>query len=289
MAIWRDPVLPKIKIPENLQTQTFQIGSAKYKLLPAQYEFLSAKEEDVSYIGGVGCGKTRIGSIKATLLSMFPQNRGIVGRMASTDLLDTTQRDLLDFLREAQLLKKEPDARKRTAEVFCVDPQTGKNLGFTSEISFQHLDDPDHLMGRHLGWFWIDEGTEVHKKAWTNLISRRRWPAFRGRYQSFITGNPQGHDWVYDYWFNKERLETMICGSPKCTLSQEDCNRRLRRSRRGIHTTTFENYFLPPDYIDGMLASYTPEERERYLGGSFDAFEGGVFKEFSRDTHVLHL
>jgi len=288
--VWRDSALPQITTPSDLKTQQFRLGSARYQLLPSQFEFLHAKEEALGYIGGFGSGKTRIGTIKASILSMFPNNRGIVGRLASTDLEDTTQRDLLDFLREAELLKEEPNARNKKAVVHCIDPRTGQNLGYTSEISFQHMDDPKHLRSRHIGWFWIDEASEVGKKAWTNLIGRLRWPAFRGRYQAFATGNPEGHNWVYDFFFNEELISKALCGHPGCTLSPIECNViHVRKKRRGINAPTSQNYFLPPDYIEQMYSSYSPEEIQRYLEASFDAFEGQIFREFTHDVHVIHV
>ncbi len=276
-------------MPEDLKSQWFQIGSAKYQLLPAQYEFLAAKEEFVSYIGGYGSAKTMSGILKSTILSMTPNNRGIVGRFNATDLEDTTQRDLLDFLHEAELLHTAPNQKTKKAIVYCVDPQTGQNLGYTSEISFQHMDNPKHLRGRKIGWFWIDEASEVHKDAGKNLTARLRLPAFAGRYQGFYTGNPEGHNYLYHDFFDEKTLSTLICGHPQCKLSPADCNRNMRLKRRGIHAPTYQNYFLPPDYIENMLASYSPTERQRYLDGSFDVFEGAAFSEFDRNIHVLEM
>lgn len=287
MAVWLDPCLPEIPVPPNLEKQWFQLGSMKYQLLPSQYKFLAAKEEQVAFMGGYGSAKTFSGVLKTAHLAMFPNNRIIVGRLAATDLEETTQRDLVDFLHDAELLKTAPNQKTKKAIVYCVDPVTGKNLGYTSEISFQHLDDPKHLRGRHVGAVWIDEGSEVHKDAWKNLMGRLRWPAFRGRYQAYVTGNPEGHNWIYDMFFNPEILESMICGHPACRLNTEQCNLSMRRRRRGIHTTTYENYFLPRDYVENMIASYSPEERARYLEGSFDVFEGAAFREFSQELHVL--
>lgn len=265
--------------------------------MPKQYEFLSAQEEWVGYVSGVGGGKTNIGSIKATFLSMHPNNRGLVGRFALPDLEDTAQRDLLDFLTEAQLLKEAPNQKTKRALVYCVDPVTNKNLGYTSEITFQHLDDPDHLRGRHLGWWWIDEASELRSpKAMTTLTGRLRLPAFQGRYKGLITGNPRGRNWVYDFFFNQEVLETIVCGKPGCAFGcriggtpQQNaaCNRNTRLKRRGIHSRSYDNYFLPNDYIDNMVASYTEEQRRREIEAEFDVFEGQVFKEFQHDTHVI--
>lgn len=287
MAVWQDPFLPEIVVPSDLQSQWFQLGSAKYQLLPSQYKFLAAKEELVAYVGGYGSAKTMAGILKVSHLAMFPNNRVIVGRLAATDLEETTQRDLVDFLHEAELLKAAPNQKTKKAIVYCIDPKTQQNLGYTSEISFQHMDDPKHLRGRHIGAFWIDEASEVHKDAGKNLMGRLRWKEFAGRYQALYTGNPEGHNYLYDQFFNEEAISKLVCGHPQCKLAPEDCNRMLRRKRRGIHAKTYENYFLPPDYIANMLASYSPTERQRYLDGSFDIFEGAVFSEFSHELHVL--
>lgn len=285
--IWTDPLLKTIAVPEDLKSQWFTLGSAKFQLLPKQYQFLKANEEFLAFISGYGGGKTRVGSYKSAFNSMVPNNRGLVGMEAGTDLTETAERDLLDFLYEAQLLKKAPTSKDHTAIIHCIDLATGKNLGYDSEISFVHLDDPKHVRGRHLGWFWIDEGSKVKREAWQNLIGRLRLPAFRNRYQAFTTGNPEGHNWIYDFFYNQEFLETMICGKPDCKYSNSECNRRMRLKRRSFHCTSYENYFLPPEYIDQMVSSFTDEERRRYVEASFDVFEGQIFKEFRHDLHVV--
>jgi phage terminase large subunit len=152
------------------------------------------------------------------------------------------------------------------------------------------MDDPKHLRGRHIGYYWIDEASEVHPDAKKNLDGRTRWKAFAGRYQKLFTGNPEGHNYLYDRFFNKDEILKAVCGHPECTLSQEQCNiQHIRLKRRGIHAKTFDNYFLAKDYIEDMLASYSPNERQRYMDGDFDIFEGAAFREFDRNTHVLAI
>lgn len=292
MGAWVDPLLPEIEIPSDLRERWFKLGSAKFQLLPKQFQFLQANEEFLGYIAGVGSGKTRVGSYKAAFLSMWPQNRGIVGRLSTTDLEATAQRDLLDFLHEAELIKTLPNARTKVVEVYCVDPLTGENLGYTSEISFQHMDDPDHLRGRHIGWAWIDEASEVNGRAWTQLMTRLRLPTFKNRYQLFATGNPKGHNWLYDFFFNREELERTSCKTPTCkwciTGNYTQCNRLLRLKRRGIHCTSHENYFLPRDYLANMIAGMSEEDRLREIEAEFNVFEGQVFKEWREDIHTFY-
>lgn len=286
-TIWKDPFLPQIVIPHDLKSQWFQLGSAKYQLLPSQYELLASKEQSVCSMGGYGSSKTFGGILKVSHLAMFPNNRIIVGRFAATDLEETTQRDLVDFLHEAELLHTAPNQKTKKAIVHCVDPVTQRNLGYTSEISFQHMDNPTHLRGRHIGAYWIDEASEVHRDAMKNLMGRLRLPAFAGRYQAIFTGNPEGHNYLYDHFFNQDDIEKIVCGHPACKLSPTACNRNLRVQRRGIHSTSYDNYFLPPGYVENMLANYSPDERKRYIEASFDSFVGSVFPEFSKELHVL--
>jgi phage terminase large subunit len=295
--IWTDPLLKPIPIPDNLSSRWSSIGTAKFQLLPSQYGFLQAQEEFVGYIGGYGSGKTRVGSIKAaTLAAYFPGNRGLVGMAATTDLDKSAQRDLMEFLYEAGLVKKAPTSKDGTVYVHCIDPKTGENLGYESEIEFAFLDDPKHVRGRHLGWVWIDEGSQLRdgKGAFQNLLGRLRLPVFKGRYKAIVTGNPEGHNWIYDFFFNKELIEALSCKLPsckfQCRMSEEGwrkCNRATRLKRRAFHCTSMENYFLPPDYLDNMRAGMSDEDWERYVMASFDIFEGQIFKEWREDTHVL--
>ena len=216
-------------------------------------------------------GKTKAGIYRATLLSMQPNNLGIVGRAAETRLKLTTQRDFLGFLYDAKLLKSKP-TKEHGALVYCVDPKTNKPLGYTSEILFDHMEDPDHLHGHHTGWFWIDEASECPQASWLKLIGRNRLNTVQFR-SGFVTGNPEGHNWIYDFWFNPQKVQ--------------DLTDAQRLMRRGIHATSYENYYLDAQYIDDMRATYPEEWLKRYLLGDMDVFEGQIFKEFSHDVHCV--
>ncbi len=286
---WIDPFLPVIEIPSDIRTRWFTLGSAKFQLLPKQYEYLTAQEEFLAFISGVGGGKSKIGCVKSTYLSMEPGNRGIVGMYAGSDLKATTERDLLDFLQEAELLKQAPSGNPpRIAKIHCVDLKTNQSLGMESEIELIHMDDPKHVRSRKVGWFWIDEGSKVSPLAWVETIARMRLPVFAGKYKGMVTGNPEGHNWIYDFFFDRDTLSKKTCGDPACPLSPVDCNKyHIRLKRRGIHCTSFENYFLPPDYLANMLASYSDEQRRRLVEAEFDVFEGQIFKEFRHDLHCI--
>lgn len=248
-----------------------RLGDASFNLLPKQWEFVFCRERMVNYTGGFGSGKTRAGIYRGSFCSMQPNNIGLVGRAAATDLILTTQREMLDFFKEANLLKSEP-GKKHGAIVYCVDPETNRSLGETSEIHFQHMEDPDHLHGYQLGWVWPDERSEIPYASWLKLIGRLRLKNVPFR-TAFSTGNPNGRDWGFDYWFNPEKLLKLPIAS--------------RLERRGIHATSYENHFLPEQYLADMAASYPEEWLKRYLLGDMDVFEGQAFKEFSHSIHCV--
>lgn len=272
--------MPKFTIPsdDELKTTPYYFGQKEIHFLPKQWEFVFAPEMEIGYLGGFGSGKTQTGIMRATRLSTwYPGNRGIIGRYASTDLAATTQRDALEFWREANLLddfKERGKYKTPTAVLRCVDPMSQRILpGKTSEVQFLHLDDPQHIHGHKVGWFWADEVSEISREAWNRLHSRMRLPGFAHIYSAFGTGNPEGHNWPYLHFFDPEEM---------AKLKAVD-----RRKRRGIHATSYENWFLEPEYLENMLSTFSPAFRKKYIEASFDVFEGQIYNEFETSVHVF--
>lgn len=263
---------------EELKANPYYFGQKEVYFLPKQWRFVFAPEFEVGYLGGYGCAKTQSGIMRATRLSTwYPGNRGIIGRYAATDLAATTQRDCLEFWEQANLLadyKEKGRYKVPTAILKCVDPMTQRILpGKTSEVQFLHLDDPTHIHGHKIGWFWADEASEISVESYRKLISRVRLVGFEGTYTGFVTGNPEGHNWIYKHHFDPEAL---------ANLKPE-----VRKTRKAFHATTYENWFLPPEYVENMHNSYSEAFRKKYMEGSFDVFEGQIYEEFETSTHVF--
>ena len=106
-----------------------------------------------------------------------------------------------------------------------------------------------------MGFFWIDELTEANEEIWLGLCGRLR--RTRVRHTGFGTTNPEGRDWVW-----------------KRFLAQGDDKHFLIQAR------TDENLSLPPEYIKDLLIRYPEEWLKRYFYGSFDTFEGLIYKDF---------
>lgn len=271
---WIDPILPKLATPtyEFLKANPIHFGNYSTVMSPQQWEMTFCTERFPGWVGGTRSGKSIGGvfrSLKHTL--WIPGNRGIVGRFTQTDLQDTSQRDFYEIADQTGLVKNKND---RKMVLYCCDP-SGRILDGkpTSEVLFLHFDNPNHLKGHGIGWFWMDEGSEMNPKAFYRLVDRLSHPAAAGHYTGFVTSNPEGRNWIFDHWYNPEKVEALPT--------------EARLMRRGIHNRTRDNPFLTEEYLKMQYATSPPEWIRRYMDGEFDVFEGQIFKEFSHDLHCV--
>lgn len=286
MAIWLDPCLPKIATPSAAELQQKPIRFGKYDMTvsPQQFEFIFADETFVAWVGGVRSGKSIGGVGRGLKCSLWiPGNRGIVGRLTQTDLLDTDQRDFYEIADATGMVKSKND---RKLVLYCCDHQ-GRQLpnNPTSEVLFLHFDNPNHLKGHGIGWFHIAEGSENDVKAFYRLTDRLSLPAAKGKYTGFVTSNPEGRNWIFDHWYNPDKVQAVQCTERKC--DREDHPLCARRMRRAIHNRTKDNPFLTEEYLRMQYATSPDEWIRRYMDGEFDVFEGQIYKEFSHDIHYV--
>jgi hypothetical protein len=259
-------------------------GKAEFEYCSVNQWLLAwAPEAEIGAAGGWGSGKSQGGILRATRLSSFyPGNKGCIGGYASTDLAATTQNDALEFWKDANLLEDFVQRGKYkvpTATIRCLNPRTNEILpNQFSEVLFLHLDDPDHLRSHKFGWGWIEEAHRCTQKARDTLMSRLRLPGFEAVYCLWETWNHNGHDRLFDYYFNPEALKILKDKKPKAWTS-----------RRGINASTYENRFLPKSYIENMENSYSEKKQKIFLHGSFEEFEGQIHDEWNPAVNVIDL
>lgn len=139
----------------------------------------------------------------------------------------------------------------------------------TATFYFVGLDDPDKLRSLNLSGFGIDEASQISEDAFLLLQGRLRNKL--GLRKGIMVGNPAGRNWVYRYLVAKNVFKD-------------------EKAKAGYHmilAPSTENIHLPEGYVQGMLNTYSPERIARDIMGSFDAFEGQVYSEFSRAIHVI--
>ena len=229
---------------------------------PKQADFLLSTNKFACFSGGFGNGKTTAGCLKGIMLSQFPGNFGLVGRLTYPELRDTTRRTFFE-LTPPEYYDKASGGEWRRSENHLV-------LANGSEIIFRHLDTiaEKELLSLNLGWFYIDQAEEIGERLFLILQSRLRLNTVPRRY-GFVTCNPEPGNWIYSR-FKKPNDEGT-----------------LGKDYYYISATTKENPHLPDDYVPTLLESYPEELIKRYIEGQWEVYEGQIYPEFDRASHVI--
>ena len=231
--------------------------------LPKQAEFLRLAQDPagpkyIMYAGGVGSGKTLIGCI--TILTLAVQYPGdyLVCRLFNPELKITTYKTFLDICPPELILEN------RVADQIVKIRSAG---GKSSSVIFRGLEEPNKHRSLNLNAAYIDEASQTSEAAFVLLQSRLRGPHIR---KILMTTNPNGHSWLYKLFVKKD-------------LPTEAAKRQFYC----ITAPSTENKHLPEGYVQSMLDTYSADRIQREILGSWDAFQGQIFSDFSRNTHVV--
>lgn len=236
-----------------------------HAMLPKQKLFFDAVlnptgPKYVGFISGVGGGKTITGCVTMLAQAILYPSTYLICRQFYPELKDTTYRTF------KEICPKDLIVEDRLADLLIrVKAVNGK----ISTILFRPLEDPDKLRSLNLGGFFIDEASQVSEEAFMLLQGRLRDSS--GLRKGICISNPNGHDWQYRWFFKQDHFK----------VASEKQKYFL------IKGTSLENRFLPSDYIDTMLNSWSDQRIQREVMGSFDTFEGAIYDEFRRDVHVV--
>ena len=224
------------------------IKEIQYEYLPKQGEFMRNCDlvKYAGYIGGFGSGKTHILGIQALRLCE-PNSRGCIGAPTYRMLEDTTQQKFFELCPTSWL-------RSYSKQRNMVTLVNG------AEILFRSMDNPGRLASLELNWFGIDEAGEVKEDTFKMLMGRLRR---QGKRTGFIVGNPAGLvHWTYDYFVTKAQEHPELF--------------------RLVQAPTFDNTFLPVDYVEDMSTAFGPNTiyYKQFVLGQFCAFEGAYWSNF---------
>jgi len=237
----------------------------RFKITPTlkQAEFVLSDKKFSCFSGGFGNGKTTAGCLRGLILSGYPGNFGLVGRLTYPELRDTTRKSFFELC-PPEYYDSQSGGVWKSSENYL-------KLTNGSEIIFRHLDQisEKELLSLNLGWFYIDQAEEVGERVFMILQSRLRLGTVPNRF-GFISCNPEPGNWI----FNKFKKP-----SDEGTLP-EDYDL--------VEATTYENKDnLPQDYIPTLIASFPEEMQKRYIEGLWEVYEGMIFTEFNRRIHVI--
>lgn len=230
---------------------------------PKQTEFITSTDKFSCFSGGFGSGKTIAGCLRGLLLSQYPGNFGLIGRLTYPELRDTTRKTFFDIC-PPEYYEEANGGQWKPSENYL-------RLINGSEIIFRHLDNVSEkeLLSLNLGWFFIDQAEEVGERVFQILQSRLRLNTIPNRF-GFVVCNPEPGTWIDDK-FRKPIIE----GKPN-------------PDHHFIESSSHENPYLPPDYIPTLMATYPEEMVKRYIEGRWDVFENQIYSEFDFKIHCVN-
>lgn len=255
---------------------------------PRQMAFLQRPEYEALYGGAAGGGKSDALLVEALRQVNIPHYRGVLFRKTYAELTD-----LVDRSREIYG-PAYPRARLNMSNLTWAFPSGAK-------VVFDNMQDGkfrQKYQGRHFDFCGFDELTHFTWDEYSYMMSRNR-PNGPGTV-CYIRGatNPGGigHGWVKDRF---------VTAAPPMTTIREDVvvhtpegDKHMLRDRIFVPATVFDNQILldnAPGYLAGM-AMMPEAERQALLYGSWDSFDGQVFREWRNDpahyedrlwTHVI--
>jgi PBSX family phage terminase large subunit len=239
---------PKSSSAKSLNAKTID-------LFGKQYEFAVSPAHFAALNGGIGSGKSIAGAVR----TLYAALGSIGGAKVQTPNVGVVTAPTYPMLRDASI---------RTffeiAGDLVTDWRKSENIAVLrngSEILFRSADKPDTLRGPNLTYWWGDEAAYYQSDVWRVMIGRLRQYGAQG--YAWVTTTPKGRNWLYREFVQQQRADYAI-----------------------FNIRTTQNPFLDRAYVAGLQEAYTGDFARQELEGDFVAFEGLIYPEFNRDTHV---
>lgn len=221
------------------------------------------------FCAGIGTGKSHAGVVEDMICTLLlPGTRGLVIAPTYDQVLFVL---LPTFLAVCEQMER---AGFPILKRFRWSQMRAEIIG-GGEVFFRSANKVDNLLGFQFSWVHFDESETVAdpERVWDVLSGRVRQNApFR---QMLATSTPRG-------------LRGIIA---KFHRAREDCADDEREAKRRewvfVRATTFDNPYLPEDYIPTLRATYSKRAWDQEVMAKILRPATAVFPEFSRDRHSL--
>lgn len=214
----------------------------------AQLRFWRSDKRFRAFVGGIGSGKTRAGCVE--VLRQPAGTRGAIVAPTYPMLRDSTLASFTDLARVFGILDE--DAFNKSTMTMTLRNGT--------EILWRSCDDPDHLRGPNLGWFWLDEGALMPEEVFDIMIGRLREQPGRG----WITTTPKGFNWLHRVFQSDRRPDYSL-----------------------FHCSTDGNPFLTPEFVESLRDKYEGAWARQEFEGEFVEWVDTPAYTFSRPVNLV--
>lgn len=222
-------------------------GKLVRKMLPHQIKMIYSKAKFPALVTGFGGGKTETLVMKS-LKHLFEIDNCVLGVYEPT--IDLIKKILYpryeEILSNANLLYN-LNKSEGTLEIAGV-----------GKIIFRSLDNPSRIIGYEVHHSHVDEldtlPRDKAEDAWQKIMSRNRKRIPNNAINTIsVYTTPEGYKFVYDRW-----------------------DRNVQEGYELIRGSTYDNIFLPPEYIADLEASYPKNLIRAYLNGEFVNLANGT-------------
>jgi len=242
----------------------------EYTPLPVHLPFHRSTAKAACMFGAVGSGKSyALVSECIAFCLQYPGTMALLCRLYASDLRDSTETIFFELL---------PHELRRMGK----EAKTGGHFeSFTfpngSKVLFRGVADWEKQKSVNYAWIGVDEATQLSFDHFDGLSTRLRQtvPLQGARQLGHTTPiavrhfraatNPAGKDWCYDYFVNPQTR---------------------RDGAEWFRSTSFDNPYLPPDFLADLMTKPSMWIR-RYVLGEFDDFGGAIYPDWRWDTHVI--
>lgn len=224
-------------------------------LLSHQYQFIN--DTTTRYLGlvaGFAAGKTEAFCVKGIHLALMnPGHDGVLCEPTHSMIKDVLLPRLTELLIQMNI--------KYTYTASPYPNFTLKLKGGDTKIMLRSAENFDRLRGLNLAFFGVDEADCIPKQKAIEMCRVLQSRLRKGKViQGMFVGTPEGFNFMHHFFVEN---------------SAED--------RKFIKASTYNNPFLPPEYIQSLLENYPPELISAYLEGEFvNLTSGRVYTNFNR-------
>jgi hypothetical protein len=148
------------------------------------------------------------------------------------------------------------------------------------EIIFRSLDNPSRLIGYEVHHSHVDELDTLEEdkaeNAWNKIIARNR-KRIEDNTQNTVSvyTTPEGFRFVYKQWEKKRKRDIELTG---------------RSDYEIIRGRTYDNPFLPDDFIPSLEASFPKQLIQAYLNGEFVNMNSGqVYVDYDMEKNHTNI
>lgn len=233
----------------SVETKRIELG-----LLPAQKTLVQDAHPFRAYVGGLGSGKTFVGSLIVVIEALrFPGSKNLVTANTHRQLRDP----VIPMIKNALFLLGVHARFDNVDKTFILENG--------STIVCRSVTNVEDLRGAEYDFWWPDEVRDYKVEAIDTCIGRLRGKK-RPRCGFVMTTTPAGYDEVWRLFEFQPTADHFLVTAP-----------------------TRQNIFLPPNYERDLREKYkgTPELVDQELEGKFTSLKGSrCYKAFDLKKHA---